>query len=141
MLTCAYVRLIYLLILIFLTRLNVVSVFCTLSFVIPSFIRLLWVWSRVVFTAPLQQYLFFFFEVMHCYLCICGSLVEPPHFINHLKVPPVKSATRVQDRNSLNVFKCPLSLLGYYQAHVEFADFYYWFCGGTNTWTFTFKHG
>lgn len=43
-----------------------------------------------------------------------------------LKVLLVKSATqkRVQDCTSLIVFKCPLSLLGFYQAQMEPADSY-----------------
>lgn len=69
---------------------------------------------------------------MHCYLCVwvsrrTSSLHKP------LKVLLVMSATlkkRVQDCNSLNVFKCPLSLLGYYQAQLNLHYFIADFVGG-----------
>lgn len=56
-------------------------VFCTSLF----YKTLMSVKSCSVYSTTATVSISFFFEVMHCYLCVCGSLVEPPHFINHLK--------------------------------------------------------
>lgn len=89
MLTCAYVGLIYLLILVFFfffTHLNVLfsilyAVFCNSLFYKILMSVNLWI---VYSTTAAVSFLFFIF--MSCtVICVCGSLVGPPHFINHLK--------------------------------------------------------
>lgn len=116
------------------------SVFCTLFFFFYSLfykalmsVKLCSVYST---TATV-------FSFKSCtVICVCGSLVEPPHFINHLKSrlwsQPLKKECKI-----VTAWMCSSVLWAYWAITRPFWNLKTFITDsvGEKTWKFTFEHG